>query len=68
MFSTMNEQLRRYLEEDWDPNDESSQPDREYQPAKRGKAQARRQQEKQRGKAIANHLRAIKQQRKNGKP
>jgi hypothetical protein len=64
----MNEELRRYLSEDWDVDEETTEPEREDRPTKRVKAQTRRQQEKVRGKAVAKHLRAIKQQRKNGKP
>lgn len=65
----MNDQLRRYLSEDLDFTEEAPSTEREYhQPTKRVAAQTRRQQEKQRGKEIARHLRAIKQQRKNGKP
>lgn len=66
----MNDQLRRYLSEDWDIDDEAPAPERDnyhHQPPKRAAAQNRRQQEKQRGKAIAKHLKAIKQ-RKDGKP
>jgi hypothetical protein len=64
----MNEELRRYLSEDWDSYQDMTEPERDHRPAKRAQAQTRRQQEKARGKAIAKHLRAIKQQRKNGKP
>lgn len=64
----MNDQLRRYLSEDWDIDEEAPAPERDtHKPAKRVAAQTRRQQEKQRGKTIAKHLKAIKQ-RKDGKP
>ncbi|HEY0602545.1 MAG TPA: hypothetical protein VGD58_06525 [Herpetosiphonaceae bacterium] len=67
----MNDQLRRYLSQDWDIDEEAPAPERDsynHQPPKRAAAQTRRQQEKQRGKAIAKHLKGIKQQRKDGKP
>lgn len=64
----MNEHMRRYLSEDWNPDDELAEHERDPRPPKRALAQTRRQQEKQRGKVIAKHVRAIMQQRKNGKP
>jgi hypothetical protein len=71
----MNEHMRRLLAEAadaaadalWDDHDPRDQRFND-KPAKRALAQTRRQQEKQRGKVIARHLRAISQQRRNGKP
>ena len=64
----MNEHMRRYLEEDWNEDIQAENTERERKPAKKARAQARRQTEKQRGQAIASFLRELKKQRQTGKP
>lgn len=67
----MNQQMRRYLEEDWDDDTyvtkmpvRSRADDKQPQ----GKAQTRRQTEKLRGREISKFLRSIDKQRQYGKP
>lgn len=59
----MNEHMRRYLDEDWEADKEPEQEERETKRIKPA-TQDRRQQEKQRGKAIAKFHRDTAKHRK----
>jgi hypothetical protein len=69
----MNAHLRRYLDEEWDEQDELEQPPRrsprDSKPAPSATSVARRQASKEWGRAIAKHQRSIQKQRgSSGKP
>lgn len=61
------QQLRRYLDEDWDDEDESY-PIQGRKPNVQTKAQLRRMREKERGRDISKFQRDLRKQRQNGKP
>ncbi|MBA3943846.1 MAG: hypothetical protein H0X37_04710 [Herpetosiphonaceae bacterium] len=60
----MNERMRRYLDDDYNEHDEHAMPESESMPRKTAKQppQDRRQQEKERGKAIAKDYRERKKE------
>jgi hypothetical protein len=65
----MNAHMRRYLDEDWDEEPEEPRAKQPQKPPRRAQSQARRQEQKDWGRAIAKHLRQLQKQRgTNGKP
>ena len=64
----MNAQMRRYLDENWEADDEPEPQEADTTKTTKPRAQDRRQTEKQRGKAISKFLRDRAKTDTRGKP